>query len=476
MDYLTIESSSSGHQHVLVITDHYTRYAHAIPTRNQTARTTAEALFNSFVVNYGFPRRLHSDQGATFESKVIKELCTLAGVEKSRTSIYHPMGNGMTERFNRTLLGMLGSLEPEKKRQWHKYVAPLTHAYNCIKHEGTGYSPYFLMYGREPRLPIDIAFGIERNSDNQTHTAYVRDLKERLQEAFQLASKAATEARQRQKKAYDTRSRGATLQQGDRVLVKVLAFDGKHKIADRWEKDIYTVKSQPNLDIPVYIVVKETESDQKESKGRTLHRNHLLPIGSVPATTSQETTAIEILTSIPEETEEDTGTGSETEADDATVTLTVRQDSQHSQERDAHHQSSDGSSTGEGARNADIEGDDLQPNDDEIDGMSEDSLEVEERHDDRQDDLHEDPSHHMDPPEDPAEEEPQEPRLRRSERERRLPQWQANGEFLMSCQRNVNIDRTVQSTKLHVLAKLVSSGLLKSDPDILVRAFHSIIR
>ena len=112
MDYPTLEPSTGGQQNILIITDHFTRYAQAIPTRNQTARTTAEVLFNNHIVHYGIPERLHSDQGANFESKDIEELCRMTGITKYRTTSYHPHGNGMFERFNRTLLKMLGTLDP----------------------------------------------------------------------------------------------------------------------------------------------------------------------------------------------------------------------------------------------------------------------------------------------------------------------------------------------------------------------------
>ena len=110
VDYLKIEPSKGGYENVLVITDHYTRYAQAIPTRNQSAATTARVLFKNYFVHYGFPGKLHSDQGANFTSKIIQQLCKLTGTAKTRTTPYHPMGNGMCERFNKTLLDMLGTL------------------------------------------------------------------------------------------------------------------------------------------------------------------------------------------------------------------------------------------------------------------------------------------------------------------------------------------------------------------------------
>ena len=160
IDVLSLERSKDGFENVLVITDHFTRYAQAFPTRNQSAKTTAKVLFENFIVHYGFPARIHSDQGRNFESSVIKELCALAGVQKTRTTPYHPMRNGMVERFNQTLLNMLGTLEDRQKDDWRSFVAPLVHSYNATKHESTGYSPYFLMFGRHPRLAVDAYLGL----------------------------------------------------------------------------------------------------------------------------------------------------------------------------------------------------------------------------------------------------------------------------------------------------------------------------
>ena len=131
MDYLTLEPSKGGICNILVITDHFTKFAMAIPTKNQTAKTTADVFYNNFILHYGIPTRIHSDQGADFESNILKELCHLTNMEKSRTSIYHPQGNAGPERFNRTLLGMLGTLDNEQKTDWKKYINSLVYAYNC---------------------------------------------------------------------------------------------------------------------------------------------------------------------------------------------------------------------------------------------------------------------------------------------------------------------------------------------------------
>ena len=278
IDYLTLETSKGGFENILVVTDHFTKYSQAYPTRNQTARTTAQILFNNFFVHYGFPARLHSDQGRNFESRVIKELCVLGGIQKSRTTPYHPMGNGQCERFNRTLLEMLGTLEPDQKADWKAYVAPLVHMYNSTKHDTTGYSPYFLLFGREPRLPIDVLLPSPEGQPSRSYTSYVADLRKRMKYAQELVDGRIKKAGESNKEWYDRKVRGATLQPGDQVLVRQVGLQGKHKLADRWEEEVCVVTSQPSSSIPVYTV------RQLDGSGRcrTLHRNMLLPVKSVP--------------------------------------------------------------------------------------------------------------------------------------------------------------------------------------------------
>ena len=110
MDYLSLEPSKGNIENVLVITDHFTRYALAYPSKTQTAQATARILWDNFICHYGFPEKFISDQGRNFESDLIKELCKIAGVKKVHTTPYHPQGNGQCERFNSTLCNMLGTL------------------------------------------------------------------------------------------------------------------------------------------------------------------------------------------------------------------------------------------------------------------------------------------------------------------------------------------------------------------------------
>ena len=276
MDYLSLEPSKGNIENVLVITDHFTRYALAYPSKTQTAQATARILWDNFICYYGFPQKFISDQGRNFESDLIKELCKIAGVKKVHTTPHHPQGNGQCERFNSTLCNMLGTLSEEEKSDWKSHLGCMTHAYNCTKHASTTYSPYYLMFGRHPRLPIDVEFGLNKPncSDNSSKSRYIQKLRRRLNYAFQKASKYSDQQASKYKHSYDKSVKGPQLHEHDLVLVKIVAHKGRHKLQDSWDPEEYVVIEQPIAGTPVY-KVKPVNGDNV----RTLHRNLLLPLG-----------------------------------------------------------------------------------------------------------------------------------------------------------------------------------------------------
>ena len=115
LDYLCLEPGKGLEENVLVVTDHFTRYAQAYVTKTQTAQMTAKTLWDKFIVHCGLPKKILMDQGQNFESHLVADLCKLMGMWKVQTSLYHLQTNGQCERFNSTLINILGTLPKEKK-------------------------------------------------------------------------------------------------------------------------------------------------------------------------------------------------------------------------------------------------------------------------------------------------------------------------------------------------------------------------
>jgi hypothetical protein len=230
-------------------------------------------LWDDFFCVYGFPKRIHSDQGANFESRLLKELLEMAGVKKSHTTPYHPMGNGVTERFNRTLGNMLRTLPPTAKARWPQVLRTLTFCYNCTVHETTGFAPFYLMYGRVPRLPIDVMFQHVVQDDKViNHGEFVSRLKQDLSEASGIALKHSLDEQARHARLYNRRVKGSPLAMGDRVLLANRGERGKRKLADKWDSTPYDVVSVRS-GINVYRI-----RDAITGRERVVHRNLLLQV------------------------------------------------------------------------------------------------------------------------------------------------------------------------------------------------------
>ena len=181
---------------------------------------------------------------------------------------------------------MLRTLPEHKKSSWKDSLNKVIHAYNCTRHEATGFSPYFLLFGRSPKLPIDLIFGI-KPAASSNHPAYVKEWQTAMKEAYELATKRSQLSGLKGKKQYDRRANSPVLQQGDRVLVRNLRErGGPGKLRSYWEDTIYQEVKRKGKGSPVY----DVEPESGEGRRRVIHRNLLLPCNDLPVEVTPDKT------------------------------------------------------------------------------------------------------------------------------------------------------------------------------------------
>ena len=263
-------------KNVMVMQDHFSKYVVAYVVKDQTARTAAETLRNGYFSLFGAPAYLVSDQGKAFTSHLIANLCELYGVQKLRTSPYHAQTNGQVERMNQTIIRMIGKLDEDKKAKWSEHLPEIMLAYNGTRSAVTGFSPYFLIFGRKSRMPVDYLFPTIHDLPHQTKMEVsVTAMQKRLKEAFAVARQLSAQEAAKQQRYYDRREGAVVLQLGDVVMVRTDGFVGKRKVKDRWEDGGFIVENQLE-DWPVYRIRCPTTDARQKPKFRTLHRNCLL--------------------------------------------------------------------------------------------------------------------------------------------------------------------------------------------------------
>ena len=235
IDYLHLDKSTGGYEYVLLLVDHFTRFVQAYATKNKSATTAAKNLYNDYVLRFGLPARIMHDQGKEFENKLFSELERYTGISKSRTTPYHPQTNGCVERMNSTLLSMLRTLHESEKSKWHLSLNKLIFAYNCTRHDSTGYSPHYLMFGREAVLPLDLVLNTDEEMQNRDYNQFATDWKAQMEVAYKTALE---KSGKRKKLDKDRRGKGIMLTElkpGDPVLVQnKLERGGTEKLISTW--------------------------------------------------------------------------------------------------------------------------------------------------------------------------------------------------------------------------------------------------
>ena len=261
-----LPETEEGSKYVLVAVDYFTRWVEAYGIPNQEATTVGRKLVDEMFCRFSPPEQLHSDQGRQFESELVKEICKLLGVRKTHTTPYHPQGNGMVERFNRTLLDMLSTTVGDHPSNWEHNLRKVCLAYNSSVHASTGFSPFFLMFGRQVTLPVDLMYGIS-HEEEVLLPEYVERLKERLRGAYALVRERCGTEHRRQKAIYDEKVHGAPFNPGDLVWLHSPAvprglsrklhrpWKGPFKVVERFGNSTYKIKGRGALTIRWCILI-----------------------------------------------------------------------------------------------------------------------------------------------------------------------------------------------------------------------------
>lgn len=230
-----LPESNSGNAYLLVASDYFTRWVEIYAIPNQEALTVAKKLVDEFFCRFSAPEQLHSDQGRQFESDLIKHICDLLQIKKTRTTPYHPQCDGLVERFNRTLLDMLATTTKDNPFNWEDHVRKVSLAYNSSIHPTTGYTPFYLMFGRQARLPVDLMFTTDKPK-KVTPTEYATQLRDSLEQAFENVQATMGSKLETQKQIYDHKVHGDPFSPGTLVWLHspVVPRGGSRKLHHPW--------------------------------------------------------------------------------------------------------------------------------------------------------------------------------------------------------------------------------------------------
>ena len=147
-------TSPQDNNYILTIIDHASGYAECHPLARKTSECVWRVLHQEFFPRHGYVEMLLSDLGKEFNAASLTQYLASVGVKHKRTTPYHPQSNGRIERFNRTLKEILGKLVNNDTSLWQEQLGPAVLCYNCAVSDVTQHTPYFLHFGRRPRLPI----------------------------------------------------------------------------------------------------------------------------------------------------------------------------------------------------------------------------------------------------------------------------------------------------------------------------------
>ena len=210
--------SKSGNRYLVVFSDYLTRWPEAFAVPTIDAPVIARLFVDEIIGRHGAPRTLLSDRGQNFMSRFIREVCKITNTEKVNTTAYHPQTDGLVERLNGTLVQSLSMYVSTNQKDWDQHLQSVLLAYRVSPSETTGESPFYLLYGRDPRLPLDVSLLAPSPDDLTPSVAEHRArIVRHIEEAQEMARSNIQRAQQRMKLQYDQHATLTDFAIGQRV-------------------------------------------------------------------------------------------------------------------------------------------------------------------------------------------------------------------------------------------------------------------
>lgn len=210
--------TKKGKKYILTVSDAYTRYLICVAIPDKTAICVSRALVYEVFFKIGCPRSLQSDLGTEFQNQVLDGICNLLGIHKLRTTVHRPSANGRCERSHRTISACLAKLVAVNQTDWDEKLPLVVFAMNCAKSDATNFAPFELMYGRLPRMPVDMVMELPGEGSPGDYDQYVEEFADRLREANKLVQQQSRTTFSRMKRHYDAKVRNASYTVGQYVL------------------------------------------------------------------------------------------------------------------------------------------------------------------------------------------------------------------------------------------------------------------
>ena len=178
-----LPETANGNSYVLVVGNYFTRWMEAYTIRNQETVTAAQKLVDEFFRRFSTPEQPYSDQGSQFESRLISEICKLLNMQKS----YHTIPPSGRWPLNQTLLDKLSTTVHSHPLDWEENITKVCMAHNTSVKATTEYSPFYLMFGRNACLPVDVMFPTDKPAADVSFGEYAKMTSESMEKAFNIA-------------------------------------------------------------------------------------------------------------------------------------------------------------------------------------------------------------------------------------------------------------------------------------------------